>query len=343
MAYDTKPDGFIYKSIPKSPVEAVAKSAEARVTYTVKSGIQWYLEQYLNTKGMYRAQLKETADFSIQYETNISVPNHEYVDPSIYEVQLARFHSQLRFKLPCIIISDTGFNYTNPGLGGNISSSRVNGETTSSVVMKMDCSIPLKLTIAAKDETSCGDLRDILVYIFGPLTTFNKSHVIRSTRPEDSWETRLPTKIDSDMLDKRPITDDKQDVFWITSISLLPEFEGTVDFSFDKQVQEGAYAIHDYLEGTIPRGIIDSNGNVSVDPGWLVSTITVPTTISLNHPVSISAKYRDADSHFVTDNPNIALIDGYRIIPRKLGTFNVMLIKNRDGSLVQKWVVRVVA
>ena len=344
MPYDQKPDGFVFKAVPKTARESVAQSSESQVTNTVKSAIQWYIDQYLNPTGIYRNQLKLTADFSIQYETRLNVPSQSD-NPSIYEVQLARFYSQLKQRLPCILVSDTGFNYSNPGLGGSISDSRVNGRTTSSVLMKMDCSIPIKLSIAANDETTCQDLRDILLHIFGPLTTFNKAHLIKSIRPEDTWEIRLPTKFESVGLDRRPITEDKINVFWITDVSFVPEFEGTIDFNFDKQVQSGLYQIHDYTEGTIPEGIIDVNGNisgnVSTDPGWLVQTIIVPTTLRIGLPSAITVRYMLADTYFVSDNPNMALIDGFRVIPRRLGTFNVLLLKKVDGSLIQKWTVRI--
>ena len=240
MTIEPKPEGYIYASIPKGPRASAAKAAKAKVTQTVKSAMQEYLERYLGTNGIYREQLKLTADFSVQYETRLSAPQED--DPTIYDLQLARYWQELRQRLPCILIIDAGFNYINPGLGG-IAGSNIMNRSTSSVIMKMDCSIPIKLSVAAMDETTCQDIRDILVYIFGTLTNFNQGYLIRSRRPEDTWEVRLPLNFDPEGLENRKVTEDNKDSLWTTGIELTPEFEGTIVIGFEKQVQAELYKI----------------------------------------------------------------------------------------------------
>jgi hypothetical protein len=337
---DPKPEGFIFKSIPKSPREAFAQTSQSRVTSTTKGAIQYYLEQFFNSNGIYRNQLKTTASYSLQYETNLTVPSNNS-NPSVYEVQLARFYSQLKQKFPCIIIEDTGFDYINPGLGG-IYSSRVNGPKTSTLIMKLDCNLPLKLVIAALDETTCQDIRDLLLYIFGPLTSFNRSYLLKSQRPEDSWEVRLPTQFDSSEIGHHAITDDKKDVFWMSDISFTVEFEGTIDICFDRQVQEGLYELHEQHEGEIPGGLVNVDGSWETDPGWLTRTVRVPEKVTLGVPSFIDAPFVEATSYFTSDDSRVAIVDGCKIFPVKLGTFNVYLMDKIHGQLLQQWSVKVV-
>lgn len=337
MAND-KPNGYIFESIPKGPKASIAKTSQTRVTQTVKSALQNYLQLYLDHNGLYRHQLELTASFSIQYETRITAPEEQ--DPTIYEVQLARYWNEIREKLPCILLVDSGFNYINPGLGGAAGSAILN-RSTSSMMMKMDCSIPMTLSIAAQDETTAQDLRDILVYIFGVLTSYNNSYIIKSKRPEDTWEVRLPFNFDPEGIDNKRVTDDNKDSIWLSSITILPEFEGTIYIGFEKQVQEGLYDVVSEYQTNTPGGAINDLGNLVAVEGNPKATITVPNVIYLNNPVLISAPFMPAEAFFASDDPKIALIEDYKILPKRPGTFNLYLMDKKTGDVIQEWVVSV--
>lgn len=338
MTIDEKPEGYIYKAIPKGPRSSAAKAAKARVTQTVKSAMQEYLERYLSPNGIYREQLKLTADFAIQYETRISAPEED--DPTIYDLQLARYWQELRTKLPCVLIIDSGFNYMNPGLGG-MAGSAVLGRSTSSVIMKMDCSIPIKLSVAAMDETTCSDIRDMLTYIFGVLTQLNQAYLIQSKRPEDTWEVRLPFNFEPDGLENRKVTEDNKDSLWTTGITITPEFEGTIVIGFEKQVQAELYQIHTPDENSFPGGAFNELGELINVEGAPKTEITVPSVVYLNNPTEIAAPYMPAEAYFASDNPRVALIDGYKILPKRPGTFNLYLSHKITGDVIQSWAVEV--
>lgn len=337
MVIDAKPEGYIFKAIPKGIKEASAQTAQARVTQTVKSAIQDYLEQYLSPTGIYRNQLKLTAGFSIQYETGISFGDSD--DPSIYAVQLARRWQELRMKLPAILIIDAGFNYINSGLSG-LSDSAVIGRSTSAVYTKLDCSLPIKVLVGAIDETTCSDLRDILVYIFGTLTNVNRAHLIMSKRPEDSWEIRLPLNFTPEALDHNKIGDDPKDSMYSTGIEIVPEFEGTIQVGIEKQVQPELYQIHEMHEGEIPSGLYENGQLFSIDNGPRVQ-ITVPEIVYLNSPTMIAAPSMPAEAYFASDDPKIALVDGYKILPKRPGTFHLYLSNKRTGDVIESWDVEV--
>lgn len=338
MTTDPKTDGYIYAAIPKGPRASAAKAAKAQVTKTVKSAIQEYLERYLSPTGIYREQLKLTADFTVQYETRLSAPEED--DPTIYDLQLARYWQELRQRLPCILIIDVGFNYMNPGLGG-MAGSTVLGRSTSAVVMKMDCSLPIKLSVAAQDETMCHDIRDMLVYIFGTLTNLNQAYLIRSRRPEDTWEVRLPFNFEPDGLENRKVTEDNKDSIWTTGITITPEFEGTILIGFEKQVQAELYQINTPDENSFPGGAFNALGQLITVEGAPKTEIIVPEVIYLNNPTTIAAPYMPAEAYFASDNPRIALIEDYKILPKRPGTFNLYLVNKITGDVIQSWEVEV--
>lgn len=345
---DEKPEEFIFQSIPRSKREVVAKSAEARVTQTVKAALQSYLERFLSPQGIYRRQLDLTADFAIQFETRLSGPR-DTDDPSIYQIQLARFWTELRAKLPAVLIVDTGFNYQNPGLGG-ITDSWPISRSTSSVQLTMLATVPIELHLADLSETTCGDLRDVMLYILGPLTDLNKAHVIRSPRPEDKWEVRLPFNFQPSGLERKPMGDDPKDSLWSTSISLEVVFEGLISIGFAKQVQPELYHIATAFEGVDPMGFRLEDGSAVPLPvsAPTLDSIKVPSKVKLNHPAHIAGDWVPAHAHFVTDDPRIALIDrNGTIIPKRIGSCKVHLMDFTPGlpggpKPILSWDIKVV-
>lgn len=370
MPHDTdeKPEDFIFSDIPRTKKEAIAKTAEARVTMTVKSALQSYLQRYFDHDGTHRNQLSLTAGFTVNYETRISGPR-DNDDPTVYEVQLARYWQDIRLRLPCILIVDTGFERTPSGLGGITNSQHINA-TLSKVELAMLVTVPIELQIASMDETTCGDLRDALMYIFGVLTHLNKGHTIHSTRPEDRWEVRIPLTESSSGLERRNVNDDTVDSLWSTTIGLEMVFEGLSTIIFDRQVQEttladgtvigvgvGAgsaaragllYEVGDQYSGVDPVGFRLSDGKLVplADTQPSLDSIVVPETINLHQDHPIQADWIPAWAQFVSDNPRIALIDPTTctIHPKRPGSFNLHLMDPRTPngpSPIRSWTVTV--
>lgn len=365
---DDKPEDFIFKDIPRTKKEAISRTAEARVTMTVKSALQSYLQRYFDTNGVHRNQLSLTAGFTVNYETRISGPR-DNDDPTIYEIQLARYWQELRQNFPCILIVDTGFERTPAGLGGITDSTQVNA-FFSKVELAMIATVPIELQVAAMDETSASDLRDALMYIFGVLTHLNKGHVIRSERPEDRWEVRIPLTETSSGLERRNVGDDPKDSFWTTTVGLEMVFEGLSTIGFDRQIpqeelQDGslvgvgvgagsavrfgvAYEVGDQYSGVVPLGFRLSDGKCvpRADTQPTLDSITVPDTINLHQDTPIQAEWIPAWAQFVSDDPRIALVDPSTctIHPKRPGSFTLHLMDPRTPngpSPIRSWTVTV--
>jgi len=349
MPTEEKPDDWIYNAVPRSKVESAAKDAEARVTETVKNAVARYLGLYLNSDGIHRHLLNLTAGFSVQFDTRIRGPR-DPEDPSVYEIQLARFWGDLRQKLPCILVVDSGFKYRSPGLGGIVNSFAVN-KTTSSVQLSMLADVPIELHIAALDETTCGDIRDILVYILGPLSSMTKGHVITSNRPEDKWEVRMPLTFEPSGLAHKGITNDTKDQMWTTTINLTPVFEGLIRIAFANQIHPDLIQGVDGITDGVPLGYNLGTGMlVTVSDSPIATSINIPATITLQQHAVIEFDWLPTTSYFTSSDPKIALInqESRTIIPKKLGTFQVKLVQavpggDRGPSVLYSWDVKVVS
>tara|TARA_R100001079_G_scaffold74738_1_gene39898 strand:+ start:159 stop:1280 length:1122 start_codon:yes stop_codon:yes gene_type:complete len=363
-----KPEEFIFSNIPRTKKEKIARTAEARVTETIKSALQSYLGRYFDPRGVHREQLTLTAGFTVNYETRISGPR-DNEDPTIYQVQLERYWTELRQKLPAILIVDTGFSRETTGLGGITDSRQIN-DSLSQVELSMLATVPIELQIASMDATTCSDLRDALEYIFGVLTHLNKGHVIRSDRPEDKWEVRIPLTETSSGLERRNVTDDPKDSFWTATLSLEMVFEGISAVIFDRQVQAnrladgkpisvgvGAgtadrlslnYQISDQYMGVDPMGFRTSDGKCVplATSSPTLDAIRVPESVKINQNTPIELDWMPAWGYFVSDNPRIALIDvtTCSIVPRRPGIFKVHLMDSRTPngpSPIRTWEVQV--
>jgi hypothetical protein len=332
-----KPEDYIFSSVPKSSKQAASQVAEARVTSTVKSAMQDYLDKYFSPTGCYREQLKLTAPYSIQYETGIT-GSLDPADPTVYNLQLARLWGQLRAKLPCIIIVDSKIEYEPSGLGGILGSGYIS-PFTSTVFTQILANVSLSLEIAANDETTCGDLRDLLLYILGPLTIFNKSHILHSNRPQDKWEVRLPAMFTPQGLSRKFYTSDAKDAFWTSGVDLEVAFESRIQHAFSQQTQ--LMKVSDYLEGSTPDGIhhVDGSMGFKPDPQFEVTSIIVPDVVRLGKPTPIGLSWIPAEAKLVSDDPRVAIvtIDNI-IIPKRIGNFNVLLLER--GKVKEKWAVK---
>lgn len=329
MTEEEKPADYIYSAVPRSKRESVAKNAEARVTETVKSAVQSYFKRYLDPDGIHREMLNLTAGFSVQFETRIK-GSRDNEDPSIYQVQLERYWGELRTRLPCIIIVDSGFEYVSPGIGGITDSWPIN-VNTSSIQLTMLANVTMDLKIAALDETSCADIRDILVYILGPLSHANKGHVIRSNRPEDRWEVRMPLEIQTSGLERSSVTDDPKDILWSTSIGIQATFEGLIQVGFNRQAHPDMV---DPSNG--PLGFDIESGRLINLPNteFSMGSIGVPEVVHLSQHTPITGNWLPARAVFRSDNPRVALVDSenWIIIPRRPGSFNVLLQEENGGN-----------
>lgn len=327
-----KPENQIFEDVAATPAAPYVHSARTRATAITKMAVQNYLEQYFNHTGCYRHQVADIAPYMVQYETGIT-GNRRSDDDSLYELQIARMSSRLKQKLPCIIIVDQGFRQNSTGLGGVVEGYELG--TYQGLGMRIDVTVTLTLEVAANDETTASDLRDVLALIFGTLTYYNKAHVITPNDPSTSWEVRLPVRYEAQGLERRQINGDALDVFWMSNLTLDVDFEGIAvlgkESSNNIQRDNMAQEIH----------LNPENPFFGFEDFDMPTAINIPTEVYLGRPTSIHAQFVPFQSRFVSDDPNVLVVSGDTIVPKLRGSCNVLML-DHFGKVLGTYPVSVI-
>jgi hypothetical protein len=328
-------DQFVFedKDIQDStPVRSFSKSAESRIRVTTKNAIQAYLERYLSEDGVWRKQLQLTAPIAVNYITNIS--GNTLQDPTIYNVQLSRMWRDVRQKSIGIVIADAGFQQQSRGLGGQDRQIRVSPTHVMQVAPQL-ATVSLNIMVVSSDETTTGDIADVLIHIFGPLTALNKGWLIRSIIPGENWEVRLPMMGPQPTgLERRNINEDQKDSLWSTSMTLDVEFEGSIRFMVENPlipsfVQEAVRATG---QSPPPRALSVgcTRPHKPIDDAYVL--YSVPESIPLRTPFALDVKMLPYFARIRSDNPKVAVVDEKFVIhPRRPGTFKLVLETSRTS------------
>ena len=318
MANEPKPADFIYADVPADTKQSYSATAEARVRQTTKSAVQAYLESYFNSNGRYRNQLKRTAPFSLNYVSDVS--NGIYDDPLRHQVLLARLWERLNGHLPAIIISDGGFEPEASGLGGVEAGFNVDGYT-SALAAPVLATMTIEILAAAVDESSAADLADTLTYIFGTMTALNQAWILRSSRPTDRWEVRLPPfGTSASAVQKSALGEgDASSVMWSSTVTLEVAFEGEVVLGIDNELniqqQRNVFPSWTQTGSTFQANELAS------------SSYQVPAQVRIGVPTPITFQALPYGARFVSDDPTIAIVDEQNVIHSfGLGTCNIMLL-----------------
>lgn len=330
MTEPQKPADYVYDDVEVGPQEAVVHNARTRATQLTKGALKWYLEQYFSDDGRYRDQIRELCPYAVFYETRLS-GSANADDPTIHDLQISRLWAQTKMRFPCFIIMESGFTPNSVGFGGGVEA--VNMGDYQGFGLRMDATIPITIEVAATDEATATDLRDTLVLIFTALTHTNRSHLLRPAQPA-SWEARLPLRIESQGVDRRSFPNGNNlDMFWTTTVTLEIAFEGVAVLAFPH-----------------PKGVVEHSQDVTYDPDFepadtvspsLELDVHVPDTVYLGHRTRIHAMYTPFGSRFLTDNPNILRVYGETLLPRKLGTCNILLVDSLS-NLIRSYPITIV-
>jgi hypothetical protein len=272
----------------------------------------------MNADGPRRRQIQQTAPFAVQFVTDVTGAA-DPDDPLVIQTQLARLWTSLREQLPCIIIIDSSYQPRVSGLGGLEQGRRIpapNGKDTETIIVQtIHATVGISLMIGANTESDASNLSDLLNYVLGPLTHFNRGHVISPGRPTDRWEVRLPLHYDMAGLERRNLGEDQRDSMWSTSINMEVQFEG--------EISHGMHHPADPFIRDLAGGDLYTRS----------STLNVyaPSSISLRQHVPLRVENLPVSAYLITDDPRVAIVDDNLILhPKKPGTCKLLIL--RDSS-----------
>ncbi|MFA5750564.1 MAG: hypothetical protein WC895_05140, partial [Candidatus Shapirobacteria bacterium] len=186
-------EGFLFKSIPRSPIEAASQAAIGMVLDVTKSAVQWYIKSFID--GAYKQILGLAAPYTIEWTAESLDQNSQ-----MRQIQLARIWSGLKASIPQILIGDTGAKNLSTGYFPTATAYPLaSGEQAQQVGLHM--SVDLAIHLASTDETTFDQLFTTLNLIFGSLANLGPGRIItpavinvgqaQAGRVVGQWEVRL--------------------------------------------------------------------------------------------------------------------------------------------------------
>ena len=318
----TKPPDFIYQDIPRSTAEAVQQNAYEESLNLVKSAIQHYLYQFFSPTGKYRRLVESVCPTVGQFITDIRIPRPgDDIDPTKYKIQIQRMWQGLRQRLPCIIISETGWTQQNSlsNIAGGISVPGTDGMQRSPLWLSNFLMGSIEILVGSKDSHTTGQITSQLINIFGSLRELTKESILKpqTYTGGSTWEVRLPMNQDIGARERINIGDDPIDSIWTATISLdNVHFEGLTPIDMVAAVPEEP----------------DVAANDPVDDSTFPETqIIVSSPVRLGRVQPFRVLNERYNAIIYSDNMKIAIVRNYTIIPRKTGTFNIVVA---DGNSI---------
>jgi hypothetical protein len=337
-AVSPKPEGAVYEAEAQSANQGKSATAEARVRQTTKSAIAAYLQSYFVPGTARNHQLRLTAPFGAQFVTDISGaanPN----DPTVINTQIARLWPSLRQKFPCVLIIDTSYQPKFSGAFGMERAERVRlphgNDKQAVMVQKVLGTVGIQLMIASLSDSEASDLADLTSYILGPLTHFNRAHILESSKLEDLWEVRLPLTYGAAALERRNVSEDQRDSMWSSSLDLEVAFEGTVRHGINHSAALYNVTPGDGATVGVPEDpglhlvVQHEFGCCAAQNEASLMSVAAPVEMNLREFPRIDILNLPNGAVVVSDDPRVAYIDSFRIVhPKSPGTFNLLVLQN---------------
>jgi len=329
--------GFTVKAVPKSVIESVSSRSHDRLKTITKSAVEHYIRSFLDTTGRNRKAIEAVSKGSLQFITDRSIEATS--DKTKRATQLARLYNEVREKIPAILIVDAGMESIPSGLmSGLTHSALLNGKWQG--WFNKQFKVPLTISVLTGDQDSTDQLMEIIELQLNNLRQISGGSEIRSNNPDDKWAVRLPLTTSISSTSGTNITEDPKDQIWFANFDLSVEAEDTfaIEIPFDMNISEGVF------DRSISQGGVPGEPNLSLT---LPPVIEAPSTIQINTPTTIGIRRLRHHHKVVIDQPMIATIDldTKTITPRRLGTFNLMVVDllNRDDGQGPRAMAPVVA
>lgn len=309
--------GFIASAPARSVTEAVARVSHDRLKSIAKNAIEKYLRRFLDSTGDQHATIGAIAKGAITYITDKSVDATQ--DVTRRTTQLVRLFNDVRERVPSIVIIDAGMESIPSGLNSGLMHATVLDFKWQGWFNKQ-FRIPLTLAVLTQDQDSTDQLMEVVELCLNNLRQTAGGSALRSDKPDEAWEVRLPLTFGISGTAGENVTDDPKDQLWIATFDLTVEAEDTfgielpmtVDFSegFDRSISEGATPNQPNLSASLPP------------------VIEAPDEMRVGQQYGVVFKRLRVTHRIVVDQPMIATIDvAERLVtPRRLGTFNLQVL-----------------
>jgi hypothetical protein len=239
--------------------------------------------------------------------------------------------NEIRQKVPAIMIIDSGLTWEEPGLGGGLERTSVlNGNWQG--WYRIFARVNVVVAAVTHDPESSSMLQNMLSIFFKQLRNEAGGSAMRSGRPGDNWEVRLPLNFTSTTAAGQNIADDPKDQLWASTIEL--ELQAEDLFVIERPI----------VQTIVDGGVVNEPDLRAANP----PIIEAPDTVRVRDGSFMVVIHKLNDNHgLVIDRPDIATIDPeyMMITPHRTGTLvlSVMDRTQHQNAAPAPWAQKAVA
>lgn len=319
MANIPTPSGYVRRAVPKSQAEALSNKAHARAKTIAKSALEQYIRSFMDTDGPNRSVVNTLGSGILNFITDKSIQDDK--DPRKKVTQLTRLYNEIRERTPAILIVDSSFRWLPNSLGSLDSARLVRDDEGAAWWVgnyHITAQVGVTVSVVTNDQDTTDTLNTFLCLIFQQVRNIAGGSRLYSRERGDQWEVRLPLTFDTAPTTQQPITEDRKDTLWTSTLELSLDYED--NFALAQRFIEW---------DPDDAGTGGRVGALDVPP-----VITIADTIQINTTTPFTVDKLRPTHSIVIDRPDIVTVDTQYCIltPRKLGTFRIQIV---DRNLAQ--------
>ena len=309
--------GFVAAAPPRSVEETVARVSHDRLKTIAKSAVERYLRRFLDTTGEQHELIGAVAKGALTFITDKSVDATQ--DVTRRTTQLVRVFNEVREKVPSIVIIDAGMESVPSGLmSGLMHATMLDGKWQG--WFNKQFRIPLTIAVLTQDQDSTDQLMEVVELTLNNLRQTAGGSALRSGKPGEAWEVRLPLTFGVSGTAGENITDDPKDQLWLATFDVTVEAEDTFAIELPMSVDLTQGFDRDVAEGGVPNA---SNLSATLPP-----VVNAPDAMQVGQQYTVSFSRLRPNHRIVIDQPAVATIDvaDSIVTPRRLGTFSIQVL-----------------
>lgn len=315
------PQGYIFKSVPRSIAEKAAQSPAGKPGDITKSAIRNFIKTSFDQEP-FKSLLHSFVPASIEYTTAI-VPSGRR-RRRLYVAELIR---EYRTKLPvCLVASSepTPIVYLDPIHNGYFYEGKMVYQ------LHTHERTPITITYAHEDSSSCEELRTCLSQIFTTIADLTRTKVLKGTSESSQWEVRIPKMISPGAVERQSMGDDPVDDYYMGSFSMEVEFEAVF------------YAC-------LGKARLDMNQSSAQFTRFVTySAPDLPTSLSLENPAQL-LDIPHIPERLTVKSSNPSVLEVFlleptviQVVVKEAGTANIIFKDKRNSTVEYEHEVNVV-
>ena len=320
---------LIKRSSPRDVKQTRSLYSNDKIKTLTKSKIQEYIESFFGKVGENRDLLGIVSPRGITY--NIDKSFEPQTDPTQRKLQIARYFSELRGIVPCILVVDGGVIPIMHNIGLISDAYNRGGNWVGHFPILRQ--VPITILAATRDQESADELSSILSLLFNELRNLAGGNYMQG-KPEEgeTWTITLPNEgVPSSAVNEVEIAGEPVEKIFYSEMSVE-----NVRYEDVIRVQEKTPNFQD-------EGFQVNVPDLSKSPGPIIEC---PDTISISTPVTIIVRGIENHHRIVMSDGKMATLSYNMILtPRKPGKVKIQVIdfkKNPPERVVSEKEINII-